>query len=122
MIHVHLLPLPDAGDDDEVHDDAEDGQAHVQDDHQAALLMRCQVLQIVTGHIGDAVAAEVDLKFEKICHFIHENLQTLYTILKLFRCILCNVHVVTVTLESAPPLLSLVSIRVSKRLLHTWSQ
>ena len=121
MIHVHLLPLPDARDDDEVHDDAEDGQAHVQDDHKAALLMRCQVFKVVTGHIGEAVAAEVDLQFEKICHFIHKNLQTL--VLKLFRCILYKDRVVTVTLESAHPLLSLlVSIRVSKRLLHTWFQ
>ena len=69
VIHVHLLPLPDARDDDEVHDDAEDGQAHVQDDHQAAPLMRCHVLDIVTGQVRDAVAAKVDLQLEKVSHF-----------------------------------------------------
>ena len=30
---------PDGGDDDEVCNDAEDGQAHVQDDHQPTLLI-----------------------------------------------------------------------------------
>ena len=40
MDHAHLGPLPDGGDHDEVHDDGDDSQEHVHNDHQAPSLVR----------------------------------------------------------------------------------
>ena len=39
MEHVHVLLLPDGGDGDQVGDDGDHGEQHVNDDHDATLLL-----------------------------------------------------------------------------------